>query len=104
MLLLSLSLPLSPRSLHPSSNNKEIFKVSVPLVVADNMSGAATYKLVRVSHCKPVDESIELEGNTSSIQVYKDTYVLIIGDPTLRKNSPSLWRLARIPRGQPPGA
>lgn len=46
-----------------------IFRVSGPLVIADNMQGAAMYELVRVGHQKLVGEIIKLEGNTASIQV-----------------------------------
>mmetsp|Transcript_2263 Transcript_2263/g.3343 ORF Transcript_2263/g.3343 Transcript_2263/m.3343 type:complete len:623 (-) Transcript_2263:133-2001(-) len=65
-----------------------IFKVSGPLVVADGMSGAAMYELVRVGHSKLVGEIIKLEGDTASIQVYEDTSGLTVGDPVLRKKQP----------------
>lgn len=65
-----------------------IFKVSGPLVVADGMSGAAMYELVRVGHHKLVGEIIKLEGDTASIQVYEDTSGLTVGDPVLRKKQP----------------
>lgn len=65
-----------------------IFKVSGPLVVADNMSGAAMYELVRVGHSKLVGEIIKLQGDTASIQVYEDTSGLTVGDPVLRKRAP----------------
>jgi len=65
-----------------------IFKVSGPLVVADNMSGAAMYELVRVGHSKLVGEIIKLDGDTASIQVYEDTSGLTVGDPVLRKKQP----------------
>ena len=65
-----------------------VFKVSGPLVVADGMSGAAMYELVRVGHNKLVGEIIKLEGDTASIQVYEDTSGLTVGDPVLRKRAP----------------
>jgi len=65
-----------------------IFKVSGPLVVADGMSGAAMYELVRVGHSKLVGEIIKLDGDTASIQVYEDTSGLTVGDPVLRKKQP----------------
>jgi V-type H+-transporting ATPase subunit A len=65
-----------------------VFKVSGPLVVADGMSGAAMYELVRVGHSKLVGEIIKLEGDTASIQVYEDTSGLTVGDPVLRKKQP----------------
>ncbi|VEU34205.1 unnamed protein product [Pseudo-nitzschia multistriata] len=65
-----------------------IFKVSGPLVVAEGMSGAAMYELMRVGHQKLVGEIIKLEGDTASIQVYEDTSGLTVGDPVLRKKQP----------------
>ena len=65
-----------------------VYKVSGPLVVADGMSGAAMYELVRVGHSKLVGEIIKLEGDTASIQVYEDTSGLTVGDPVLRKKQP----------------
>lgn len=65
-----------------------VYKVSGPLVVADGMSGAAMYELVRVGHSKLVGEIIKLEGDTASIQVYEDTSGLTVGDPVLRRKQP----------------
>ncbi len=65
-----------------------VYKVSGPLVVADGMSGAAMYELVRVGHSKLVGEIIKLEGDTASIQVYEDTSGLTVGDPVLRTRKP----------------
>jgi V-type H+-transporting ATPase subunit A len=65
-----------------------IFKVSGPLVVAENMSGAAMYELVRVGHSRLVGEIIRLDGDTASIQVYEDTSGLSVGDPIIRKKQP----------------
>jgi vacuolar-type H+-ATPase catalytic subunit A/Vma1 len=49
------------------------------VVIAEGMSGAAMYELVRVGHHKLVGEIIRLEGDTASIQVYEDTrYVVAI--------------------------
>ena len=50
-----------------------IYRVSGPLVIAEGMSGAAMYELVRVGFHKLVGEIIKLEGDTASIQVYEDT-------------------------------
>ena len=65
-----------------------IFKVSGPLVVADGMSGAAMYELVRVGHSKLVGEIIKLEGDTASIQCYEEMSDLTFGDPILRTGNP----------------
>jgi hypothetical protein len=43
------------------------------VVVADQMSGAFMYELVRVGHSQLVGEIIKLTGDTASIQVYEET-------------------------------
>mmetsp|Transcript_11695 Transcript_11695/g.17971 ORF Transcript_11695/g.17971 Transcript_11695/m.17971 type:complete len:627 (+) Transcript_11695:92-1972(+) len=65
-----------------------IFRVSGPLVIAERMSGAAMYELVKVGHQKLVGEIIRLEGDTASIQVYEDTSGLTVGDPVERTKAP----------------
>ena len=65
-----------------------IHRVSGPLVIAENMSGAAMYELVRVGYLKLVGEIIKLEGDTASLQVYEDTSGLCVGDPVLRTRKP----------------
>jgi V-type H+-transporting ATPase subunit A len=62
-----------------------IYRVSGPLVIAEGMSGAGMFELVRVGYQKLVGEIIKLEGDTASIQVYEDTSGLTVGDPVLRK-------------------
>ncbi len=66
----------------------KIFKVSGPLVVAENMAGAKMYELVKVGWDKLVGEVIKLEGDTASIQCYEDTSGLTVGDPVLKTGSP----------------
>lgn len=56
------------------------------VVIAEGMSGAAMFELVRVGHHKLVGEIIRLEGDTASIQVYEDTSGLTVGDPVIRKH------------------
>ncbi|OQS04961.1 H - or Na -translocating F-type, V-type and A-type ATPase (F-ATPase) Superfamily [Thraustotheca clavata] len=65
-----------------------VYKVSGPLVIAENMHGAAMYELVRVGHDKLVGEIIKLEGTNASIQVYEDTSGLTVGDPVQRRRQP----------------
>ena len=43
--------------------------MSGPVVVADNMAGAAMYELIRVGQDKLIGEIIRLEGNNATIQV-----------------------------------
>jgi len=72
----------------PEADTGFIFRVSGPLVIAERMSGAAMYELVRVGYPKLVGEIIKLEGDTASIQVYEDTSGLTVGDPVLRTRKP----------------
>jgi len=65
-----------------------IFSVSGPVVIAENMSGSAMYELVRVGYVGLVGEIIRLEGDTATIQVYEDTSGLTVGDPVLRTGTP----------------
>jgi len=65
-----------------------IFSVSGPVVIAEQMSGAAMYELVRVGHQELVGEIIRLEGQTATIQVYEETSGLSVGDPVLRTRKP----------------
>lgn len=46
-----------------------LFRRVRAVVIAESMSGAAMYELVRVGHQKLVGEIIRLEGDTASIQV-----------------------------------
>jgi len=70
------------------SDMGSVFRVAGPLVIAENMTGAAMYELVRVGHQKLVGEIIKLEGDTASIQVYEDTSGLTVGDPVERTRQP----------------
>ncbi|KAE8673404.1 Vacuolar ATP synthase subunit A isoform 3 [Hibiscus syriacus] len=63
-------------------------QVSGPDVVADGMAGAAMYELVRVGHDNQIDEIIQLEGDSATIQVYEETAGLIVNDPVLCTHKP----------------
>ena len=65
-----------------------VFGVSGPVVIAQQMSGAAMYELVRVGHSSLVGEIIRLEGDLATIQVYEETSGVTIGDPVLRTGKP----------------
>jgi V-type H+-transporting ATPase subunit A len=65
-----------------------ILSVSGPVVIAEQMNGAAMYELVRVGHIELVGEIIRLEGDTATIQVYEETSGLTVGDPVLRTGKP----------------
>jgi len=65
-----------------------VYSVSGPVVIAERMSGAAMYELVRVGHEQLVGEIIRLEGENATIQVYEETSGLTVGDPVLRTKKP----------------
>jgi len=65
-----------------------IYSVSGPVVVAEKMSGAAMYELVRVGNNQLVGEIIRLEKETATIQCYEETSGLAVGDPVLRTKKP----------------
>jgi len=70
------------------SSYGKVFKVAGPLVVAENMSGAKMYELVKVGWEKLVGEIIKLDGDNASIQCYEDTSGLTVGDPVMRTKEP----------------
>ena len=72
-----------------------IYKVSGPLVIAEGMSGAAMYELVRVGHSLLVGEIIKLEGDTASIQVYEDTSGLTGEEKERQKSRRERWTTQR---------
>jgi len=72
----------------PESDVGIIYSVSGPVVVAERMSGAAMYELVRVGFDQLVGEIIRLEGETATIQVYEETSGLTVGDPVVRTRKP----------------
>jgi len=49
--------------------------------VAENMSGAKMYELVRVGPQELVGEIIKFEQDRASIQCYEDTSGLTVSDP-----------------------
>ena len=65
-----------------------VYSVSGPVVVADKMSGAAMYELVRVGHFNLVGEIIRLEEDRATIQVYEETSGLTVGDPVVCTGQP----------------
>jgi len=65
-----------------------VFSIAGPVVIAERMSGAAMFELVRVGHDKLVGEIIRLERDTATIQVYEETSGVTVGDPVLRTGRP----------------
>ncbi len=66
----------------------KIIKVSGPLVVAEGMSGAKMYDVVRVSEAKLIGEIIGLDEDLASIQVYEDTGGIGPGEPVYPTGDP----------------
>lgn len=65
-----------------------IIKVAGPLVVAEGMSGARMYDVVKVGETKLVGEIIELKGDLASIQVYEETGGIGPGEPVYSTGEP----------------
>ena len=65
-----------------------IVKVAGPLIVAENMSDARMYDVVRVSKNRLVGEIIELRDDRASIQVYEETSGLGPGEPVESTGAP----------------
>ncbi|KAG2158047.1 V-type ATPase [Suillus bovinus] len=65
-----------------------VYGVSGPVVIAENMTGAAMYELVRVGHDELVGEVIRIEADKVTIQVYEETSGVTVGDPVLRTGKP----------------
>jgi V/A-type H+-transporting ATPase subunit A len=57
-----------------------IAKITGPVAVADGMTGARMYDIVRVGEEGLMGEVIRLEGDTATIQVYEDTSGLKVGE------------------------
>ncbi|KAF5324821.1 hypothetical protein D9611_004462 [Ephemerocybe angulata] len=66
----------------------QVYGVSGPVVIAENMVGAAMYELVRVGHDELVGEVIRIEADKATIQVYEETSGVTVGDPVLRTGKP----------------
>lgn len=69
-------------------NEGQIVKVSGPLVVAEGMTNARMFDLVRVSEQNLIGEIIELKGDRASIQVYEETSGLGPGEPVVSTGEP----------------
>jgi V/A-type H+-transporting ATPase subunit A len=66
----------------------KIVKVAGPLVVAEGMTGARMYDVVRVGELKLIGEIVELKGELASIQVYEETTGLGPGEPVVDTEAP----------------
>ena len=67
-------------------NEGKVVKVAGPLVVAEGMSHANMFDVVRVGKMKLIGEIIEMRGDKASIQVYEETAGLGPGDIVVSEN------------------
>jgi V/A-type H+-transporting ATPase subunit A len=65
-----------------------ITKITGPVVVANGMTGAKMYDIVRVGKEGLMGEVIRLEGASATVQVYEDTSGLMFGDPVESTEGP----------------
>ncbi|MBA4371162.1 MAG: V-type ATP synthase subunit A, partial [Coriobacteriaceae bacterium] len=70
-----------------------IARITGPVVIADGMTGAKMYDVVRVGAQGLMGEVIRLEGELATIQVYEDTSGLKIGDPVESTGGPLMVEL-----------
>lgn len=59
----------------------KIWRISGPVVIADEMRGSQVYEVVDVGDARLTGEIIGLEGEKAVIQVYEDTAGLRVGEP-----------------------
>ncbi|MEM2376373.1 MAG: V-type ATP synthase subunit A, partial [Sulfolobales archaeon] len=59
----------------------KVWRVSGPLVVAENMTGSMIYEVVYVGYDTLVGEIISIQGDRAYIQVYEDTSGVSVGEP-----------------------
>jgi len=68
--------------------NGKIIKVAGPVVVAEGMTGARMYDVVRVGGENLIGEIVELHGDLASIQVYEDTVGIGPGEEVVNTGAP----------------
>ncbi len=72
----------------------KIIKVSGPLIVAEGLSHANMYDVVRVGGDRLIGEIIEMRGDCASIQVYEETAGIGYGDEVVTTGAPLSVELA----------
>jgi V/A-type H+-transporting ATPase subunit A len=65
-----------------------IRKITGPAVIAKGMLGARMYDIVKVGAEELVGEIIRLEGDTAFVQVYENTFGLMVGQPVISTGVP----------------
>ena len=71
-----------------------VVKIAGPLVVAEGMSGANMFDVVRVGPDRLIGEIIEMRGDRASIQVYEETSGLAPGAEVVSTGAPLSVELA----------
>jgi V/A-type H+-transporting ATPase subunit A len=66
----------------------KIVKVAGPVVVAEGMTGARMYDVVRVGQLSLIGEIVELHGDLASVQVYEETVGIGPGEPVVNTGAP----------------
>jgi len=59
----------------------KIWRVSGPLIIAEDMKGAQVYEIVEIGEEGLIGEIIGLEGDRAMIQAHQDTLGLEVGQP-----------------------
>ena len=65
-----------------------VVKVAGPVVVAEGMTGARMYDVVRVGKLSLIGEIVELHSDFASIQVYEETTGMGPGEPVIDTETP----------------
>ena len=68
--------------------NGRVIRITGPVVVADGMSGARMYDIVRVGDMGLMGEVIRLVDDTATIQVYEETSGLKVYEPVVITGAP----------------
>lgn len=66
----------------------KIIKVTGPLVIADGMTGAKMFDMVKVADHGLIGEIIQLKGDQAYVQVYEDTSGIGPGEPVVSTGAP----------------
>ena len=75
-------------------NKGRIIKVSGPLIVADGMTKARMFDVVKVGESNLIGEIIEQREDRSSIQVYEETSGIGVGESVTSTGAPLSVMLA----------
>lgn len=66
----------------------KVYRVSGPLVVAEEMKGVGVYEVVEVGEDRLIGEVIGVHGDRAIVQVYEDTSGIRVGEPVYATGQP----------------